>query len=229
MAEKTDEGYSRMAISCFPGVWMKTLILPSTVWTLVWNGISTQGAQEPSDSEGDRIIVGRTCLFSLRPYQVALLRNGRVTCGRSLIDPKWVLTATHCGRRGIRKMNEARSQRGSMGRSSIGVNGARSQLGSISRLFTAILQCADLYSISQARCRDIYQGRITENMFCAIVEQDSIGTCQGDSGGPLVCNGQLQGVVSWGKSVCALPGQPIVCKAAQWVRSTIRRKCARSD
>uniref|UniRef100_A0A452IGU0 Peptidase S1 domain-containing protein n=1 Tax=Gopherus agassizii TaxID=38772 RepID=A0A452IGU0_9SAUR len=101
------------------------------------------------------------------------------------------------------------------------------------RQFPAIMQCADLYSISQARCQASYSGRITENMLCAGVEQGGIGTCQGDSGGPLVCHGKLQGVVSWGKSVCALPGQPgvyaNVCKAVQWVRSTIRRRLTRSD
>uniref|UniRef100_A0A8C3HA12 Peptidase S1 domain-containing protein n=1 Tax=Chrysemys picta bellii TaxID=8478 RepID=A0A8C3HA12_CHRPI len=143
-------------------------------------------------TSGSGIIGGSFCLFGSRPYQVALLKNGRIYCGGSLIAPKWVLTAAHCGR------------------------------------FPAIMQCADVYSVSQDSCQESYCGRITENMLCAGVEQGGIGTCQGDSGGPLVCNGQLQGVVSWGKSVCALPGQPgvyaKVCKAAQWVRSTIGRK-----
>uniref|UniRef100_A0A8C3SY02 Peptidase S1 domain-containing protein n=1 Tax=Chelydra serpentina TaxID=8475 RepID=A0A8C3SY02_CHESE len=46
-----------------------------------------------------RIIGGRSCFLGSRPYQVALLRNGRIYCGGSLIAPKWVLTAAHCGRR----------------------------------------------------------------------------------------------------------------------------------
>uniref|UniRef100_A0A452IGU8 Peptidase S1 domain-containing protein n=1 Tax=Gopherus agassizii TaxID=38772 RepID=A0A452IGU8_9SAUR len=46
------------------------------------------------------------------------------------------------------------------------------------RQFPAIMQCADLYSISQARCQASYSGRITENMLCAGVEQGGIGTCQ---------------------------------------------------
>uniref|UniRef100_A0A8C3SZ01 Peptidase S1 domain-containing protein n=1 Tax=Chelydra serpentina TaxID=8475 RepID=A0A8C3SZ01_CHESE len=52
-----------------------------------------------SDSPGDRVLGGRNCIFGSRPYQVALLRNGRIYCGGSLIAPKWVLTAAHCGRR----------------------------------------------------------------------------------------------------------------------------------
>uniref|UniRef100_A0A8C0JEY8 Peptidase S1 domain-containing protein n=1 Tax=Chelonoidis abingdonii TaxID=106734 RepID=A0A8C0JEY8_CHEAB len=39
------------------------------------------------------------CRIGSRPYQVALLRNGRIYCGGSLIAPKWVLTAAHCSRR----------------------------------------------------------------------------------------------------------------------------------
>uniref|UniRef100_A0A674IY51 Trypsin-3-like n=1 Tax=Terrapene triunguis TaxID=2587831 RepID=A0A674IY51_9SAUR len=54
---------------------------------------------EPSDTEGIRVIGGRNCLFGSRPYQVALLRNGRIYCGGSLIAPKWVLTAAHCSKR----------------------------------------------------------------------------------------------------------------------------------
>ncbi|XP_034647761.1 trypsin-3-like [Trachemys scripta elegans] len=224
------------------------------------------------------------CLFGSRPYQVALLRNGRIYCGGSLIAPKWVLTAAHCGRR-IRRISSLRVHLGDYNLRvkepteqirrihnffmhpgynlrprdndfmlleldepaqlnnyvntinvttccpSPGTRCSVSGWGTIKspkRRFPAIMQCADVYSVSQDRCRDIYQGRITENMFCAGVEQGGISSCKGDSGGPLVCNGQLQGVVSWGKSVCALPGQPgvyaKVCKAAQWVRSTIGRK-----
>uniref|UniRef100_A0A8C3FMK4 Peptidase S1 domain-containing protein n=1 Tax=Chrysemys picta bellii TaxID=8478 RepID=A0A8C3FMK4_CHRPI len=237
---------------------------------------------------GERIIGGRNCRFGSRPYQVALLRNGRVTCGGSLIAPKWVLTAAHCHAnrsvlslrvhlgdynllvkepteqiRRIRnffvhpsynlcprdndfmllELDEPAQLNNYVNTINLatrcpspGTRCSVSGWGTIrspQRLRPAILQCADLYSVSQARCQDVYWGRITENMFCAGVEQGGISSCKGDSGGPLVCNGQLQGVVSWGKSVCALPGQPRVfanvCKAAEWVRRTIRRKCVRSD
>uniref|UniRef100_A0A8C4YPF3 Peptidase S1 domain-containing protein n=1 Tax=Gopherus evgoodei TaxID=1825980 RepID=A0A8C4YPF3_9SAUR len=243
------------------------------------------------------------CLFGSRPYQVALLRNGRIYCGGSLIAPKWVLTAAHCSRRistvrvhlgdynlqvkegteQIRRIHNFFMHPGYNLRPrdndfmlleldkparlnsyvntinlatccpSPGTRCSVSGWGTIKSphsMFPAIMQCADLYSISQARCQASYSGRITENMLCAgcVCVPDAhcwrgrtmsllcvcahIGhgcvllmalcclSLQGDSGGPLVCHGKLQGVVSWGKSVCALPGQPgvyaNVCKAAQW-------------
>lgn len=43
-----------------------------------------------------RIVGGSTASANQFPYQVALLRQGSLSCGGSLITNKWVLTAAHC-------------------------------------------------------------------------------------------------------------------------------------
>uniref|UniRef100_A0A8C8RL96 Peptidase S1 domain-containing protein n=1 Tax=Pelusios castaneus TaxID=367368 RepID=A0A8C8RL96_9SAUR len=58
-----------------------------------------QGPWQASQKEEQRIIGGESCRVGSRPYQVALLWNGHIYCGGSLIHPKWVLTAGHCHKR----------------------------------------------------------------------------------------------------------------------------------
>ncbi|XP_036393953.1 trypsin-3-like isoform X2 [Megalops cyprinoides] len=86
------------------------------------------------------------------------------------------------------------------------------------------LRCLDVPILSDSSCRNSYPGQITSNMFCAGFLQGGKDSCQGDSGGPVVCDGELQGVVSWGYG-CALrdlPGVYVkVCNYNSWIQSTI--------
>ncbi|OCT71189.1 anionic trypsin-2 [Xenopus laevis] len=86
------------------------------------------------------------------------------------------------------------------------------------------LQCVDAPILSHQQCQESYPGRITNNMICLGYLEGGKDSCQGDSGGPVVCDGQLQGVVSWGRG-CALPGYPgvytKVCNYLSWIDETI--------
>ncbi|KAK3516772.1 hypothetical protein QTP70_023649 [Hemibagrus guttatus] len=69
------------------------------------------------------------------------------------------------------------------------------------------LQCLEIPIISDKDCNNSYPGMITNAMFCAGFLEGGKDSCQGDSGGPVVCNGELQGVVSWGYG-CAEKNRP---------------------
>uniref|UniRef100_A0A8D0BC83 Peptidase S1 domain-containing protein n=1 Tax=Salvator merianae TaxID=96440 RepID=A0A8D0BC83_SALMN len=98
--------------------------------------------------------------------------------------------------------------------------------GTTSISFPDVLHCANITVVDHDVCRAIYPGSINENMVCAGRMEGGTDACQGDSGGPLVCNGELQGIVSWGPQICAQPRKPgvyvNVCRYIQWIRETIR-------
>uniref|UniRef100_A0AAY4ANM8 trypsin n=1 Tax=Denticeps clupeoides TaxID=299321 RepID=A0AAY4ANM8_9TELE len=86
------------------------------------------------------------------------------------------------------------------------------------------LQCLEIPIISDRDCNNSYPGMITNSMFCAGYLEGGKDSCQGDSGGPVVCNGQLQGVVSWGYG-CAEKDHPgvyaKVCIFQTWLEQTM--------
>ncbi|XP_031708853.1 trypsin-1-like [Anarrhichthys ocellatus] len=86
------------------------------------------------------------------------------------------------------------------------------------------LQCLDIPILSDEDCDNSYPGMITEAMFCAGYLEGGKDSCQGDSGGPVVCDGELQGVVSWGFG-CAEKNHPGVyaktCIFTDWLQSTM--------
>ncbi|KAJ8782884.1 hypothetical protein J1605_009492 [Eschrichtius robustus] len=90
--------------------------------------------------------------------------------------------------------------------------------------FPELLQCLKAPILSDSVCLNAYPRQITSNMMCLGFLEGGKDSCQGDSGGPVVCNGQLQGIVSWGYG-CALKGKPgvytKVCKYVKWIQKTI--------
>ncbi|NXK52616.1 TRY3 protein, partial [Chauna torquata] len=90
--------------------------------------------------------------------------------------------------------------------------------------YPALLQCLKAPVLSDQECQQAYPGEITSNMICVGFLQGGKDSCQGDSGGPVVCNGELQGIVSWGIG-CALEGYPgvytKVCNYVDWIQETI--------
>ncbi len=50
-----------------------------------------------------------------------------------------------------------------------------------------------------------YNGKVTDNMFCAGYDEGIKDACKADSGGPAVVNGTLVGLISWGGQECGAP------------------------
>uniref|UniRef100_A0A6B2FAZ7 Peptidase S1 domain-containing protein n=1 Tax=Bothriechis nubestris TaxID=1766655 RepID=A0A6B2FAZ7_9SAUR len=87
-------------------------------------------------------------------------------------------------------------------------------------------RCANINLLNYTECRGIYpELPARSRMLCAGVLEGGIDTCNHDSGGPLICNGQFQGILSWGWYPCAQPRKPALYSKVfdhlDWIQSII--------
>nr|J3SDW9.1 RecName: Full=Snake venom serine proteinase 14; Short=SVSP; Flags: Precursor [Crotalus adamanteus] len=92
--------------------------------------------------------------------------------------------------------------------------------------FPGVPHCADINIFDYEVCRAAKpELPATSRTLCAGILEGGKGSCDGDSGGPLICNGEIQGIVSWGGDICAQPREPghytKVFDYTDWIQSII--------
>ncbi|XP_078389437.1 granzyme K-like [Cetorhinus maximus] len=90
------------------------------------------------------------------------------------------------------------------------------------------LQQVNVTIIDRELCSQYYayHPAITTDVLCAGDKKIAKDSCSGDSGGPLLCNGNLNGIVSFGCG-CGKPNKPGVYtrlskKYLHWIKNTIQ-------
>ena len=103
---------------------------------------------------------------------------------------------------------------------------------------TDTLQRAELPVVSEDACKAAYANiglNVSPNTLCAGYAKGEIDACTGDSGGPLILTneGQLVGIISWGKARCNGDGQPgvytRVAAYAAWIQQAMMLDKARNS
>jgi len=84
---------------------MKFSIFIIVVISLSYSSLLSQSSKVENDKDSgkgndssgdDKVIGGRDAVRGERPYQVAVLENGNLICGGSVLGEKVVVTAAHC-------------------------------------------------------------------------------------------------------------------------------------
>nr|Q9I8X1.2 RecName: Full=Snake venom serine protease Dav-PA; Short=SVSP; AltName: Full=AaV-SP-I; AltName: Full=AaV-SP-II; Flags: Precursor [Deinagkistrodon acutus] len=79
----------------------------------------------------------------------------------------------------------------------------------VKETFPDVPYCANINLLDHAVCQAGYPELLAEyRTLCAGIVQGGKDTCGGDSGGPLICNGQFQGIVSYGAHPCGQGPKP---------------------
>nr|AUS82543.1 serine endopeptidase [Crotalus scutulatus] len=86
--------------------------------------------------------------------------------------------------------------------------------------------CANINILDYEVCRAAHGGLpATSRTLCAGILKGGKDSCKGDSGGPLICNGEIQGIVSWGAHPCGQSLKPGVYTKVfdytEWIQSII--------
>uniref|UniRef100_A0A3B4TFP1 trypsin n=1 Tax=Seriola dumerili TaxID=41447 RepID=A0A3B4TFP1_SERDU len=202
-------------------------------------------------TEDDKIVGGYECTPYSQPHQVSL-NSGYHFCGGSLVNENWVVSAAHCYKSRVEvrmgehniKVNEGTEHIHQLLPchpppqytptlnqyvQPVALPTSCAPAGTMCKVLAGAtpdnkLQCLDLPILSDKDCDNSIPGMITDAMFCAGYLEGGKDSCQGDSGGPVVCNGELQGVVSWGYG-CAEKNHPgvyaKVCIFNDWLERTM--------
>uniref|UniRef100_S4RVG1 Peptidase S1 domain-containing protein n=1 Tax=Petromyzon marinus TaxID=7757 RepID=S4RVG1_PETMA len=199
----------------------------------------------------DHIVGGSECAAHSQPWQVSL-NIGYHFCGGSLISSEWVVSAAHCympprapsisvriGEHNI--FASEGTEQWIQASKAIPHPQYHSATTDNDIMLIKLSSPATLNQYAQAV--PLPSSCVGTGVMCTIsgwgetqtsVGEDMDTSCrnsypgmpppQGDSGGPVVCNGQLQGIVSWGRG-CALPNYPgvytKVCNYNSWIASTM--------
>merc|ERR1711970_1657129 len=190
-------------------------------------------------AEDDKIVGGYECEKHSQPHQVSL-NSGYHFCGGSLVNENWVVSAAHCYssyniNNDIMLIKLSKPATLNQYVQPVALPTSCAPAGTMCKVSgwgntmsywddSDKLQCLDIPILSEKDCDNAYPGMITDAMFCAGYLEGGKDSCQGDSGGPVVCNGELQGVVSWGYG-CAEEGHPgvyaKVCLFNDWLEQTM--------